>query len=168
MERAKDTKYIKHYTNLEKSFKDPDDAFVKINSKHYCEMWDKICSATITQTKLKTYHAIYNNCENIPETSLTLQTANPRHNTVLRKYVTSSHDLENEKGRWMGQSKGNRRCKQCILGLDETMLHFIFYCERFRDIRDQYPEFPTITTLYEFFSWDKAPKVLYEMHARRR
>ena len=61
--RARDTKYLTHYKNLERNYENGEQAFNTLNDKFYEESWKKIMEANITNTKLKTYHQIYNNCE---------------------------------------------------------------------------------------------------------
>ena len=167
IERARNTKYIQYYIKLEAMYNDPQDAFKTLNSEYYKELWTQIRTATLEQSKLKTYHSIYNYSEIIPNQSLCLRTLNPLHNRVITKYITSSHNLQEEIGRWKRKPKGSRTCKQCTDNTDETILHFLFACDKFQHIRESHPNFPIVANLYEFFNWDQAPLVLYEMHNKR-
>ena len=99
IERVKNTKYIQYYMDLETLYTTPDEVYSKLNSTFYNEMWKQISAATFDQLKLKTYQSIYNYSVTIPDKSICLRISNPLHNRLVTKYISSSHDLENEKGR---------------------------------------------------------------------
>ena len=166
IERAENTKYIQYYMNLEKLYQDGNSAFNDINNKYYNKLWNGICTAEDKQTKIKTYHKIYNNCTDIPESSLCLENDGP-HNVIFCKYVTSSHDLESEKGRWAKREAGNRPCKQCSSGNDETIQHFLLVCARFHEVRREF-NLHTRCSISDFFKLKHAPDIIHKMHQKRR
>ena len=84
-----------------------------------------------SKTKLKTYREIYENCETLPITSLSLKVNKRSQQKILSSYITSSHNLETEKGRWSNTPKAARVCKQCTSGSEETLGHFIYDCDKF-------------------------------------
>ena len=89
-------------------------------------------------TKLRTYHHIYNNALNMPTHSLSLKKMNGTHASILCKYIASSHKLEEEKGRWRGNSRGDRICRNCTMNVDETHEHFLIFCTKHNDIRTRF------------------------------
>ena len=118
--------------------------------RHICsfacvlENWKKVKDANDDQTKLITYRAIYDNCEVLPPNSLSMMSGERSHQKVISSYVTSTHNLESEKGRWSKTPNIARGCKQCSSNSEETLNHFIFDCSSFNDIRDLHPNLSTI------------------------
>ena len=53
IERAKNTKYIQYYMHLETLYTTPGEAYSKLNSAFYNEMWKQISAATFDQSKLE-------------------------------------------------------------------------------------------------------------------
>ena len=74
--RAERTRYIKHYTNLEKLYNTPDIAFETINKNFYDDLIKSIKNCKKEQSKLNNYKNIYGIDDNIPRTSLSLNTNN--------------------------------------------------------------------------------------------
>ena len=100
IERAKDTKYISYYKDLETQYNDPKRLFKEINDQFYQDTWKSIREATPEKSKIKLYSEIYNNAEAIPENSISLRCKYKKLQTVLSQYILSSYDLQCEKGRW--------------------------------------------------------------------
>ena len=132
------------------------------------ELLKQITDATADQTKLKTYAEFYNFTDEIPKTSYSLTLQNEWHRKVVTKYITSSHDLESEKGRWLKIDKTQRICKQCNDNVVESIIHFIFECKIFNSIRNEYIDFPQNKTLYEFCNWSNYALVLFKLHNKRK
>ena len=154
--------------HLETLYTTPDEAYSKLNNAFYNEMWKQISADTFDQSKLKTYHSTYNYSVTIPDKSICLRILNPLHNRLVTKYISSSHDLENEKGRWKRQPRGSRTCKQCSESVDETISHFIFECNRFQAIHEYHSfSLQNVTNLYEFFKWEQSPLFLHKLHVNQ-
>ena len=105
-ERAKNTKYIQYYMYHETLYATPDEAYSKLNSTFYNKMWKQISAATFDQSKLET--SICNYSVTIPDKSICLRISNPLHNRSVTKYISFSHDLENEKDQWKRKPRGSR------------------------------------------------------------
>ena len=166
--RASDIKYITHYKNLEKNYENVEQVFTTLNDKFYEDNWKKIIEANDTNTKLKTYHQIYNNCENLPKYSLSLNSKARKNQKIVSSYIMSSHDLETEKGRWSQIPKEERTCKQCNNDAAETLCHFLYRCSKFNHIRNHYMDYPTSENLAEFFNWKNYERILVELHSHRK
>ena len=165
--RARDTKYLTHYKNLEGNYENGEQVFNTLNDKFYEESWKKIMEANITNTKLKTYHQIYNNCENIPTQSLSLNSIGRKNQKIVSSYIMSSHELATETGRWSQTPKENRTCKQCNSDAVETLCHFLYRCNKFTHIRNHYVDYPYSENLAKFFSWKNYERILVELHSHR-
>ena len=165
--RARDTKYLTHYKNLEGNYENGEQVFNTLNDKFYEDSWKKIMEANITNTKLKTYHQIYNNCKNIPTQSLSLNSIGRKNQKIVSSYIMSSHELATETGRWSQTLKENRKCKQCNSDAVETLCHFLYRCNKFTHIRNHYVDYPYSENLAKFFSWKNYERILVELHSHR-
>ena len=168
IERAKDTKYIAHYRNLEAQHKDPTSLYKETNDKFYLQTWNNIKEATPEKSKMMLYHEIYNRSDNMPQNSLSLLCQNKKFQTILTQYIMSSHDLQCEVGKWTRTPKGERLCKQCDEHFEEDVSHFILHCKHFQHIRNSYPEFPKNDSLFNFFNWELSELVLHKLHMYRK
>ena len=70
LERAKGTKYIAHYRDLEAPYTDQKSRYKEENETFYTHTWNNIKEATPDKTKMKLYHEIYNRAGNMPEKSI--------------------------------------------------------------------------------------------------
>ena len=164
--RANDTAYIKHYENLQSKYDNCDDVYNKLNSEFYKANWKKVTDADDSKTKLIAYLQLYNGKEVLPETSLSLLCKERSEQKILTSYITSSHNLETEKGRWSKTPKTERLCKQCESKSIETLHHFVFKCSKFKDIRRKY-KFPSSQQLPDFFGLNNSATILKELHYER-
>ena len=55
---------------------------------------------------------------------------------------------------------------QCNNQKEESLIHFIFKCERFENIREEYRHFPS--ELHSFFNWELGALVLNKLHQQRK
>ena len=55
---------------------------------------------------------------------------------------------------------------QCNNQKEESLIHFIFKCERFKNIREEYHNFPS--ELHSFFNWELGALVLNKLHQQRK
>ena len=120
-----------------------------------------------TNTKLKTYHQMYNNCENLPTQSLSLKSIGRKNQKIISSYIMSSHELATESCRWSQIPKENRTCKQCNSDAVETLCHFLYRCNKFTHIRNHYVDYPYSENLAKFFSWKNYERILVELHSHR-
>ena len=150
--RARDTKYLTH-KNLERNYEKGEQVFNTLNDKFDEDSWKKIMEANITNTKLKTYHQIYNNCEYLPTQSLSLKSIERKNRKIISSYIMSSHELATEAGRWSQIPKENRKCKQCNSDAVETLCHFLYRCNKFTHIRNHYVDYPYSENLAKFVFW---------------
>ena len=160
--RAKDTKYIKHYIQLEETYGDPQSAFELTNNEFYRNTMDTLLNCRTEQTKLCIYKEIYHLTNEIPTTTFTLAETNENRRKLLSRYVLSSHNLACVTSKWSG---GNRACKNCDINQDETLKHFLFDCSAYTTIRSSYPGFPR--TLQSFFEWESCGEALEKLHVAR-
>ena len=167
IERAKDTKYIKHYIALEEKYANGEEIFNQLNNSFFEENWRKLTHCYESRTKLKTYHAIYNKSETLPTTSLSLTINKRSQQKITSRYIMSSHNLQSEKGRWSKTPKIARVCKQCTSGSEETLAHFIYDCDKYSDIRNHYNNFPTSPELSAFFTLNNCATILEDLHTHR-
>ena len=166
LDRANTTGYIKHYKALEQKYRNGKELFNKMNDEFYGQIWKNIKDANNHKTKLKAYFDIYNESEKLPDTSLSLKIQSRRQQKTISLYIMSSHNLESEKGRWFNTPKHERVFRQCTSGLEETLNHFIFKCEKFHIVRTQYANFPISQRLTDFFNL--ANCALEELHTARK
>ena len=96
--RASGTMYIIHYKNLESNyFYKWRECFSTFNRKFYEDSWKNIIDANDQNTKLKIYHQIYNDCENLPETRLSLKSKVRKRQKLVLLYDVLSQS-RNRKG----------------------------------------------------------------------
>ena len=166
IDHASNLKYITH-KNLELNYQTPMQVFGKINKDFYDDIWANVREATDQQSKLNLYHKIYNNCEHIPTNSLSL-----KHSTlsqqVVTRYTSSSHNLETEIGKWKRIQRNQSFCKQCNDQKEESLIHFISECERFKNFREEYRDFPYDKNSHSFFQWEMGALVLNKLHQQRK
>ena len=81
---------------------------------------------------------------------------------LLSQYVTGSHCLEIETGKWRRDNE--RKCKLCGIGT-EDLTHFILICPKLDNVRRKYALFPN--SLREFFKWNLCPTVIRYLHRTR-
>ena len=123
--------------------------------------------ANISNTKLKTYHQIYNNCKNIPTQSLSLSSIGRKIQKIVSSHMMSSHELATETGRWSQTPKENRTCKQCNSDAGETLCHLLHRYNKFTHIRNHYVDYPYSENLAKFCSLKNYERILVELHSRR-
>ena len=165
IDNASNTPYIKHYKMLQEKYQNPKDVFTETNTTFYKKIWDEVQQARQEQSKLCLYRDVYRG-DKLPEKSLSLN-CNTKFQQLLTRYITSSHDLECEKGKWNRTPKEQRLCKQCNQGEEETIFHFIFDCHKYKDIRDSCStNFPT--NIHDFFKWEGSLLALMKMHSVRK
>lgn len=76
-----------------------------------------------------------------------------RYRVALSRLRCSSHALEIEKGRHNKIERDNRICKQCSRNNIEDEIHFVLYCDKYRDNRSEM--FEKICNFYpDFKEWD--------------
>ena len=158
--RVEQTKYIKHYRELERCYITPINAFKTLNNKFYNEIVESVKNCKPEQSKLNTYKNIYG--DSLANRSISVGIANETRQKLVIKYIVSSHNLACETSKWQGNDKS---CKQCNLPVWETLEHFIFDCDAFSDIRRRYDDFPS--DLKCFFTWELSDEVLELLHEQR-
>ena len=155
--------YTKYYHNLKSNFPDSHIAAQNEYTIFYDEMRNKIINSTQHQSKLQEYKLFTE--ININSKSLSWKhSQNELERLWVTRYVTSSHNLQIELGRWSNTPQNQRICKICQNGI-EDLNHFLFTCAYLQTTRRRFNPFPQ--NFKELFEHDDCAKILFNLHITR-
>ena len=95
----------------------------------YALFWKKMKKES---TKLEFYDTITTEYEMEKYLKIEL---NRNYRVVLSKLRISAHELEIERGRYLGKKREERKCKFCNTIEDEV--HFLDYCVQYKELRKE-------------------------------
>lgn len=106
----------------------------KVTKTHYTQLWHKQKSSLLNG-KLCTYFKFKHNMGY--ENYLTV-IKNFEHRRRFTRFRISAHRLRIEVGRYQGILRQDRFCQNCSSGEVEDEIHFLFECDKFKELRANY------------------------------
>ena len=124
---------------------------------------DCIVNAGDNQSKIKQYYDIFDNIDDNISISHTYN-GYEQSRILLTQYVTGSHCLEEEVGRWRRVVKEDRLCKLCKRNV-ENIDHFLIECPNLEGVRRKFANFPV--SIKQFFKWKLCASAIKALHRAR-